>query len=127
MIRIIKDVNYILKYIDISLDDLKKTFNYGFTVKEVEDLFKLHDKDNDGKLLVGGYLQDTSTGQNSFLIGRLLANRTRDTSFGNNGFVTTAFTSNDSRAFDLKIQPNGRIVLAGISGGKIAFADNIEI
>jgi uncharacterized delta-60 repeat protein len=84
------------------------------------------EKDNDGKLLVGGYLQDTSTGQNSFLIGRLLANRTRDTSFGNNGFVTTAFTSNDSRAFDLKIQPNGRIVLAGISGGKIALARYIN-
>lgn len=35
---------------DISLDDLKKTFTYGYTVKEVEDLFKQHDKDQDGKL-----------------------------------------------------------------------------
>lgn len=84
------------------------------------------EKDTTGKLLVGGYLRDTNTGQNSFLVGRLLANRTRDSSFGNNGFVTTAFTSNDSRAFDLKIQPNGRIILAGISGGKIALARYIN-
>lgn len=97
--------------------DFGTTFNaYTFAIE----------KDNDGKLLVGGYLQNTNTGQNSFLVGRLLANRTRDTSFGNNGFVTTAFTSDDSRAFDLKIQPNGRIVLAGISGGKIALARYIN-
>lgn len=83
-------------------------------------------KDNTGKLIVAGYLRDTNTGQNSFLVGRLLPNRTRDISFGNNGFVTTAFTSNDNRAFDLKIQPNGRIVLAGISGGKIALARYIN-
>ncbi|CAK64368.1 unnamed protein product (macronuclear) [Paramecium tetraurelia] len=34
----------------ISLEDLKKTFTYGFTGKEVEDLFRLHDLDKDGKL-----------------------------------------------------------------------------
>ena len=79
------------------------------------------EKDNTGKLLVCGYLQN-ATGQNSFLVGRLLANGTIDATFGNNGFVTTSFTSNDSRAFDLKIQSNGRIVVAGISGGKIALA-----
>ncbi len=84
------------------------------------------EKDSSGKLLVGGYYQDTNTGQNSFLVGRLLANRTTDSTFGSNGFVTTAFTSTDSRAFDLKIQPNGRIVLAGISGGKIALARYIN-
>lgn len=84
------------------------------------------EKDNNGKLLVGGFLQNTNTGQNSFLVGRLLADRTVDATFGSNGFVTTAFTSNDSRAFDLKTQPNGRIVLAGVSGGKIALARYIN-
>lgn len=97
--------------------DFGTTFNaYSYAIE----------KDNTGKLLIGGYLRDTNTGQNSFLVGRLLANRSPDTSFGNNGFVTTAFTSNDSRAFDLKIQSNGRIVLAGVSGGKIALARYIN-
>lgn len=32
------------------MEDLKKTFTYGFTAKEVEDLFRLHDQDRDGKL-----------------------------------------------------------------------------
>jgi uncharacterized delta-60 repeat protein len=84
------------------------------------------EKDNTGKLLVCGYLRNTTTGVNSFLVGRLLPNRTIDATFGTNGFVTTTFTSNDSRAFDLKIQSNGRIVLAGVSGGKIALARYIN-
>jgi uncharacterized delta-60 repeat protein len=84
------------------------------------------EKDNSGKLLVCGYHRNTTTGVNSFLVGRLLANRTTDATFGTNGFVTTTFTSTDSRAFDLKIQPNGRIVLAGVSGGKIALARYIN-
>lgn len=99
------------------------TYDFGTTFKAYSFAIE---KDSDGKLLIGGYLQDTNNGQNSFLVGRLLANRARDTSFGNNGFVTTAFTNSDSRAFDLKIQPNGRIILAGISGGKIALARYIN-
>lgn len=49
MIKTTKDVIDINK-LDISLEDLKKTFTYGFTAKEVEDLFRLHDLDKDGKL-----------------------------------------------------------------------------
>ncbi len=98
-------------------------YNFGTTIDTYSYAIE---KDNTGKLLVCGYLKDTNTGQNSFLVGRLLANRTIDATFGTNGFVTTAFTSNDSRAFDLKIQPNGRIILAGVSGGKIALARYIN-
>ena len=36
--------------IDILLEDLKKTFTYGYSAKEVEDLFLKHDLDRDGKL-----------------------------------------------------------------------------
>lgn len=98
-------------------------YNFGTTTDTYSYAIE---KDNSGKLVVCGYNRNTTTGVNSFLVGRLLANRTIDTTFGTNGFVTTTFTSSDSRAFDLKIQPNGRIVLAGISGGKIALARYIN-
>lgn len=98
-------------------------YNFGTTIDTYSYAIE---KDNSGKLVVCGYLRNTTTGVNSFLVGRLLANRTVDTTFGTNGFVTTTFTSTDSRAFDLKIQPNGRIVLAGVSGGKIALARYIN-
>jgi uncharacterized delta-60 repeat protein len=98
-------------------------YNFGTTIDTYSYAIE---KDNSGKLLVCGYHRNTTTGVNSFLVGRLLANRTTDATFGTNGFVTTTFTSTDSRAFDLKIQPNGRIVLAGISGGKIALARYIN-
>ena len=98
-------------------------YNFGTTIDTYSYAIE---KDNSGKLLVCGYHRNTTTGVNSFLVGRLLANRTTDATFGTNGFVTTTFTSTDSRAFDLKIQPNGRIVLAGVSGGKIALARYIN-
>ncbi|CAD8137271.1 unnamed protein product [Paramecium octaurelia] len=34
----------------ISIEDMKKTFTYGFTEKEVENLFQQHDNDKDGRL-----------------------------------------------------------------------------
>ena len=40
-----------------------------------------------------------------------------DTSFGTRGKVTTDFTSNADSAFGLGIQTNGKIVIAGESGG----------
>ena len=98
-------------------------YNFGTTIDTYSYAIE---KDNAGKLLVCGYLRNTTTGVNSFLVGRLLPNRTIDATFGTNGFVTTTFASTDSRAFDLKIQPNGRIVLAGVSGGKIALARYIN-
>lgn len=39
------------------MEDLKKTFTYGFTAKEVEDLFRLHDQDKDGKLGIDDFIR----------------------------------------------------------------------
>ena len=36
---------------------LKKKFSYGFTQKELEELFIKHDLDNDGKLLVDDFIR----------------------------------------------------------------------
>lgn len=80
------------------------------------------EKDNSGRLVVGGYLLNNDSGHASFLVGRLLANHTIDETFGNGGFVTTAFANPVSAAFDMKIQADQKIVLAGFSGNNIALA-----
>ena len=42
---------------DISLEDLKKTFTYGFTGQEVESLFRQHDLDKDGRLSIDDFIR----------------------------------------------------------------------
>jgi uncharacterized delta-60 repeat protein len=60
----------------------------------------------DGKILLGG---------TSFSLVRLNADGTPDTSFGGDGTVTTELSSSPfSNIYDLAIQPNGQIVVAGM-------------
>lgn len=80
------------------------------------------EKDTNDKLIVAGYLLNENTNQSSFLVGRLLADHSIDNTFGNNGFTTTPFNNSMSRAYDMKIQADGKIVLAGFSGNNIALA-----
>jgi uncharacterized delta-60 repeat protein len=56
------------------------------------------------------------TGNNNFTLVRYNSNGSLDTTFGTNGIVTTNFggTSND-QAFTAAKQPDGRIVVAGLS------------
>lgn len=65
----------------------------------------------DGKILAGG-LSDTSAGFRLF-VARYLADGTRDTTFGSGGVF---FSSVGSSAADLKVQSDGKILVAGING-----------
>ncbi len=74
---------------------------------------------SDGKILVVGFIRPNKTTQ-QMVMDRYNANGTLDTSFGNNGMVTTNFAGG-SLAHAVVIQPDGKIVLGGISSG-FAFA-----
>ncbi|MBK8092251.1 MAG: choice-of-anchor D domain-containing protein [Verrucomicrobiaceae bacterium] len=76
-----------------------------------------------GKILVGGITEDGVA--ENFLLARLHTNGDLDTSFHGSGKLSTSFgaTSYD-HAYGMALQPNGRIVLAGMasSGGNSDFA-----
>ena len=66
----------------------------------------------DGKIVAAGRaaVQETSGG---FALARLNADGTPDAAFGNNGQVTTRVLGNNDEAYAVKLQPDGKIVVAG--------------
>jgi len=65
---------------------------------------------NDGKILIGGYTN--VNGENDFLLVRYTPNGLIDLSFGVNGKIVTDVSGNDF-VYDMKIQSDGKILLAG--------------
>jgi uncharacterized delta-60 repeat protein len=81
------------------------------------------------KILVGGFYQESlvcgtpsETLACDFALIRYNWDGSLDTSFGNEGIVTTDFGGSPDRAFDLAVQKNGRIILAGTNGLDFALA-----
>jgi uncharacterized delta-60 repeat protein len=77
----------------------------------------------DGKIVAAGF----SFTENifDFSVVRYNANGSLDTSFGNGGKVLTDFQNNDDEAFAMVLQPDGKIVVAGLtadSNFKLDFA-----
>jgi len=68
----------------------------------------------DGKIVVAGYLDTTN---DDFVVARFNANGTLDNTFDGDGKVTTAIGAGNDRAFDVAIQADGKIVVAGFSAG----------
>ena len=70
---------------------------------------------SDGSIVVGG------TSGSDFVVMRFLADGTLDPSFGGgDGIVTTDLAGGTDLGRDLFIQPDGKIVQIGVSGGDIA-------
>ena len=69
-----------------------------------------------GKIVAAG-VAGAGSPDSKFALARYNRNGSLDTSFGTRGRVTTDFTSNADSAFGLGIQTNGKIVIAGESGG----------
>jgi uncharacterized delta-60 repeat protein len=67
----------------------------------------------DGKILVAGGAFPNFTFLGDFVLARYDADGTLDASFGSGGIVITSFPGQGSYAFDLALQPDGKIVLAG--------------
>jgi uncharacterized delta-60 repeat protein len=75
----------------------------------------------DGKIvLVGFQINPTPTSNYDFVIKRLLTDGTIDTSFSSDGIDTwdlnTSLVTDNNIPYAVKIQPNGKILLAGVSG-----------
>ena len=72
----------------------------------------------DDKLLMVGYAPGTSG--DDFALVRYLVNGSLDTTFGNGGKVSTPFTSGRDSGRSIVVQSDGKIVVAGDSGGDFA-------
>ena len=71
-----------------------------------------------GRILVAGHTETNFNLQSQdFLLLRLNSNGTLDTLFGIGGKVTTDFSGRDDAANAIALQPDGRIVLGGLSNG----------
>ena len=70
---------------------------------------------SDGKIVVTGYTGDANYANNNFAVARLNAGGSLDNTFSGDGKQTTNFGADES-ARGIAIQPDGRIVLAGIKG-----------
>ncbi len=69
---------------------------------------------SDGKIVVAGYAEGSF--DEDLALARYTTEGLLDTTFGTGGVVTTDLGGND-RAQGVAIQPDGRIVVAGLSGG----------
>lgn len=68
----------------------------------------------DGKIVVAGYDLSFTTGtQSNFAVARTNGDGTLDTSFDSDGKVSTDFLMGNDIAFDVALQPDGKIVAAG--------------
>ncbi len=65
---------------------------------------------SDGKIIVAG--EALSGAQNSFALVRYNDDGSIDTTFGNEGKVLTPFSDRDSRAYEIVVQPDQKIVVA---------------
>ncbi len=68
---------------------------------------------SDGKIVVAGYALNSDGLTYDLALARYNANGTLDGSFGSGGKVTTDFNGKSDRALALRIQSDGKIVVAG--------------
>lgn len=73
-----------------------------------------------GKIVAAGRVQGYA-GLNDFALVRYNSDGTLDDSFGTGGIVTTEITRNTDVAFSVAIQPNGKIIAAGVSIDRNSF------
>ena len=71
----------------------------------------------DTNIIAGGWSGPATSPDYRFAAVRYNANGTLDGTFGGDGKVTTNFTKGNDYAWDLALQPDGDILLAGAAGG----------
>lgn len=79
---------------------------------------------SDGKIYNCGTTGIGGPGDREFLLIRYMANGSYDNTFGDNGKVTTDIRSDWDEAYAMGMQPDGKILLAGMSGGLTNSGDN---
>jgi uncharacterized delta-60 repeat protein len=80
----------------------------------------------DGKIIAAGpsasFCSGGSCTPNLFSLARYMPDGVLDPSFGADGKVTASFSRGESQAYGVKVQPDGKIVVAGYAGGGTAGA-----
>jgi uncharacterized delta-60 repeat protein len=80
----------------------------------------------DGKILVAGYSNRPTTGDD-FVVARYNANGSLDTTFDGDGILTTdILTNREDRASSIALQSDGRIIIAGYTSDP-SFKDNFAV
>ena len=69
----------------------------------------------DGKIVAAGSSFSNTKTVEDFIVARYNTNGTLDKKFGNNGKITTDFFRNVDSISALVIQPDGKIVVAGVA------------
>lgn len=77
---------------------------------------------SDGKILIAGYVFDSSPANRDFLLVCMNAEGSLDQSFGVNGHVRTDFSQLSDAVYAIQLQPDGKIILGGATNGDFALA-----
>lgn len=83
--------------------DLNSLYDYAYAVVIAPD----------GKIYVAGATRAVSPTFGDFFVARLNSDGTLDSSFAGTGFVGVDLGTTDDIAFDVAIQPDGKVILAG--------------
>ncbi|MCB8928549.1 MAG: cadherin-like domain-containing protein [Ardenticatenaceae bacterium] len=75
---------------------------------------------DDGKILAGGYSNNTAGPNYAFTVARYNTDGTLDTTFDSDGIAQTLFSTGQDLLYDIALQPDGKIVGAGF----VPFSDN---
>jgi len=113
-------------FVDTSFDnDGKKTFSFGNNLNFEQAQSVLIQPNN--KILIGGFsgsVTDEETVNAGFALARLNSNGSFDINFGNGGLVKTNLSEQASFGYKVISQPDGKIILGGISGsGDVELGD----
>ena len=76
----------------------------------------------DGKILVAGTILNPNLNTSDFALARYNSDGSLDSTFDSDGKVTTDFASGEDYGNEVALQPDGKIVLAGISEFNFALA-----
>jgi uncharacterized delta-60 repeat protein len=79
---------------------------------------------SDNKVYVSGSSGPNASGDREFMLVRFLSDGTTDNSFNNTGIVLTDFRPDWDDAYAMGAAVDGKIVLAGMSGGLTSSGDN---
>jgi uncharacterized delta-60 repeat protein len=93
-------------------DDGKVTTDFGYRVEKARAVAV----QSDGKIVVGGWAGETE-GTSEFAIARYTELGELDGAFGRDGKVITAIGAHSDVIYAVAIQPDGKIVAAGVSFG----------
>ena len=77
---------------------------------------------SDGKIVIGGFSIPGLLGNYDFIAIRLSTNGSLDNTFGSGGKAMISMSSDNDICYSMKLQPDGKIVLAGAAGADFAIA-----